>query len=117
MFEGRINFDQVVAFATQYFNQIKNTRQCVAMAVGRFHGLAPLPYGALNERVSEITQIALAQLVADEYGVGSHTVEDYPDLDHLLLAKTHIAMYRHLFEGLAFPPTSRTSRWLARRRR
>ena len=103
VFEGRIDAAQVAAFAAQYFNQIKNTRQCVAMAIGRFHGLAPLPYGALNERVSEITQIALAQLVADEYGVGSHTVEDYPNLGHLLLAKTHIAMYRQLFEGLGVP--------------
>ncbi len=103
VFEGRIDASQVAAFATQYFNQIKNTRQCVAMAIGRFHGLASLPYGVLNERVSEITQIALAQLVADEYGVGSHAVEDYPDLGHLLLAKTHIAMYRQLFEGLGVP--------------
>ncbi len=103
VFEGRVDAAQVAAFAAQYFNQIKNTRQCLAMAIGRFHGLAPLPYGALNERVSEITQIALAQLVADEYGVGSHTVEDYPNLGHLLLAKTHIAMYRQLFEGLGVP--------------
>lgn len=104
VFEGRINLAQVAAFAIQYFNQIKNTRQCVAMAIGRFHGLTPLPYGVLNERVSEITQVALAQLVADEYGVGSHAVEDYPDLRHLLLSKTHIAMYRQLFEGLGISP-------------
>jgi hypothetical protein len=104
VFEGRIDLAQVAAFAIQYFNQIKNTRQCVAMAIGRFHGLTPLPYGVLNERVSEITQVALAQLVADEYGVGSHAVEDYPDLRHLLLSKTHIAMYRQLFEGLGIPP-------------
>jgi len=103
VFEGRIDAAQVVAFATQYFNQIKNTRQCVAMAIGRFNGLAALPFGALAERVSEITQIALSQLIADEYGVGSHTVEDYPDLGHLLRAKTHIAMYRQLFEGLGVP--------------
>ncbi|MGE5546345.1 MAG: hypothetical protein ACM33T_05580 [Solirubrobacterales bacterium] len=104
VFEGRIEAAQVLRFATQYFNQIKNTRQCVAMAIGRFHGLLDMPYGELNERVSEITQIALAQLVADEYGVGSHAVEDYPELGHLLLAKTHIVMYRQLFEGLGVPP-------------
>lgn len=104
VFEGRINSAQVAAFAVQYFSQIKNTRQCVAMAIGRFHGLTPLPYGILNERVSEITQVALAQLVADEYGVGSRALEDYPDLCHLLLSKTHIAMYRQLFEGLGVPP-------------
>ncbi|MDA8232231.1 MAG: hypothetical protein M0006_12910 [Magnetospirillum sp.] len=103
VFEGRIDAPQVVDFATHYFNQIKNTRQCVAMAIGRFHGLMELPYGELNERVSEITQISLAQLVADEYGVGSHTLDDYPELGHLFLANTHIAMYRQLFEGLGVP--------------
>ena len=103
VFEGRIDTAQVARFATAYFNQIKNTRQCVALAVGRFHGLMELPYGPLNETVSEITQIALAQLVADEYGVGAHAVEDYPELGHLLLARTHIAVYRQLFDGLRIP--------------
>ncbi|HLO75393.1 MAG TPA: hypothetical protein VK196_02930 [Magnetospirillum sp.] len=100
VFEGRMTAAQAATFATAYFNQIKNTRQCVALAVGRFHGLMDLPYGPLNEPVSEITQIALAQLVADEYGVGAHAVEDYPELAHLLLARTHMAMYRQLFDGL-----------------
>lgn len=100
VFEGRLDAAQAKTFATAYFNQIKNTRQCVALAVGRFHSLMDLPYGPLNEQVSEITQIALAQLVADEYGVGAHTVEDYPELGHLLLARTHMAMYRQLFDGL-----------------
>lgn len=100
VFEGRITQDQINLFATQYFNQIKNTRQCVALAIGRFHGLMDLPYGGLNERISEITQISLAQLVADEYGVGAHDIDDYPELGHLLLARTHIAMYRQMFDGL-----------------
>ncbi len=100
IFEGRADLAQLRRFAVHYFNQIKNTRQCVALAAGRFHGLMDLPYGALNERVSEITQIALAQLVADEYGVGAHELADYPPLGHLLLAKTHIAMYRQFFDGL-----------------
>lgn len=104
VFEGRVTVPEVVRFATAYFNQIKNTRQCVALAVGRFHGLMNLPYGPLNEPVSEITQIALAQLVADEYGVGAHAVEDYPELAHLLLAPTHMAMYRQVFSGLGIPP-------------
>lgn len=104
VFEGRIDAGQAKRFATAYFNQIKNTRQCVALAVGRFHGLMDLPYGPLNEQVSEITQIALAQLVADEYGVGAHAVEDYPELGHLLLARTHMAMYRQLFDGLGIAP-------------
>ena len=100
VFEGRADLAQLQRFAVHYFNQIKNTRQCVALAAGRFHGLMGLPYGPLNERVSEITQISLAQLVADEYGVGAHDIADYPPLGHLLLAKTHIAMYRQFFEGL-----------------
>jgi len=98
-FTGAFDRSQALAFAVQYFNQIKNTRQCVAMAVGRFHGLMPLPFGPLNEKVSELTQITLAQLVADEYGVGSHELTDYPALDRLLNARTHIGMYRQLFDG------------------
>ncbi|MGP0104960.1 hypothetical protein [Rhodoblastus sp.] len=105
VFEGRATLDQLRVFAVHYFNQIKNTRQCVAAAIGRFHGLMGLPYGPLNERISEITQISLAQLVADEYGVGSHAVADYPPLGHLLLAQTHIAMYRQFFEGLGIAPS------------
>lgn len=100
VFQGDIDLAGLKRFATAYFNQIKNTRQCVALAIGRFHGLMDLPYGVLNERVSEITQVSLAQLVADEYGVGSHSVEDYPDLGHLFRSRTHIVMYRQLFDGL-----------------
>jgi ribosomal protein S18 acetylase RimI-like enzyme len=103
VFEGRVTLDQLKIFAVHYSNQIKNTRQCVAAAIGRFHGLMGLPFGPLNERISEITQISLAQLVADEYGVGSHAVADYPPLGHLLMAQTHIAMYRQFFDGLGIP--------------
>ena len=103
VFEGRADTAQLTRFAVHYFNQIKNTRQCVALAAGRFHGLMGLPFGPLNERISEITQISLAQLVADEYGVGAHDVADYPPLGHLLLAKTHIAMYRQFFDGIGVP--------------
>lgn len=100
VFDGAVDLAQLQRFATAYFNQIKNTRQCVAMAIGRFHGLMDLPYGPLNERVAEITQISLAQLVADEYGLGAHDVEDYPDLGRLFRSRTHIVMYRQLFDGL-----------------
>ena len=103
IFEGRFEQAHLVRFAKQYFNQVKNTRQCVALALGRFSGLMPLPYGVLNERLSELTQIVLAQLVADEYGVGSHDVEDYPSLASLFQSTTHIVMYRQLFEGLGVP--------------
>ncbi len=104
VFDGRFDRTQATEFALQYFNQIKNTRQCVALAVGRFHGLMPMPFGPLNERISELTQIILAQLVADEYGVGSHELADYPAVDGILAARTHIRMYRQLFEGLGVPP-------------
>lgn len=103
VFEGRITPAQAKEFALHYFNQIKNTRQCVALAIGRFHGLAATALGSLGERRSELTQIALAQLVADEYGVGVHGLDDYPELGHLLAAKTHIVMYRQLFDGLGIP--------------
>ena len=103
IFEGDFERAQLVSFALNYFNQVKNTRQCVALAQGRFSGFISLPYGCLNERVSELAQIVLAQLLADEYGVGTHSIEDYPDLASLLNATTHIVMYRQLFEGLEVP--------------
>lgn len=103
VFNGEFNQEQLTRFALQYFNQIKNTRQCVALALGRFSGVMEMPYGQLNERISEMTQIVLAQLVADEYGVGSHSVEDYPSLGGLFESVTHIVMYRQIFEGLGVP--------------
>lgn len=103
IFAGDFDEAQLATFARHYFNQIKNTRQCVALALGRFNGLMPLPYGCLNERVSELAQIVLAQLLADEYGVGTHAVDDYPGLHDLLGSTTHIVMYRQLFDGLGIP--------------
>lgn len=103
IFEGDFERSHLESFALNYFNQVKNTRQCVALALGRFSGLIPLPYGCLNERVSELAQIVLAQLLADEYGVGIHGIEEYPDLATLLGSTTHIVMYRQLFEGLGIP--------------
>ncbi len=103
IFNGDFDEAQLRRFALQYFNQIKNTRQCVALALGRFSGVMAMPYGQLNERISELTQIVLAQLVADEYGVGMHSVEDYPSLGGLFESTTHIVMYRQIFEGLAIP--------------
>jgi pyrroloquinoline quinone (PQQ) biosynthesis protein C len=103
VFNGDFTKEQLTRFALQYFNQVKNTRQCVALALGRFSGVMEMPYGLLNERVSEMTQIVLAQLLADEYGVGSHSVEDYPSLGGLFESVTHIVMYRQIFEGLGVP--------------
>lgn len=95
VFQGDITLDQARRFAVAYFNQIKNTRQCVAMAIGRFHGLDAAP-----EPVSELTQIALAQLVADEYGLAAHGLDDYPELGQLFAARTHIVLYRQFLDGL-----------------
>lgn len=103
VFEGRFDQAQLTEFALQYFNQIKNTRQCVALALGRFSSFMEMPYGRLNERVSELSQIVLAQLIADEYGVGSHGIDDYPSLAGLFGSTTHIVMYRRLFDGLGVP--------------
>ncbi|MGD9172328.1 MAG: hypothetical protein PVI97_20080, partial [Candidatus Thiodiazotropha sp.] len=103
IFKGEFDAAQLTLFATHYFNQVKNTRQCVALAQGRFSGFIDLPYGCLNERVSELAQIVLAQLLADEYGVGTHSIDSYPDLSSLLNSTTHIVMYRQLFEGLGIP--------------
>lgn len=103
IFNGEFDQVQLSRFALQYFNQIKNTRQCVALAQGRFSGVMAMPYGQLNERISELTQIVLAQLIADEYGVGMHSVEDYPSLGGLFESTTHIVMYRQIFEGLGIP--------------
>jgi hypothetical protein len=103
IFKADFKRDQLASFALNYFNQVKNTRQCVALAQGRFSGFIDLPYGCLNERVSELVQITLAQLLADEYGVATHSIESYPDLASLLGSTTHIVMYRNLFEGLGIP--------------
>jgi hypothetical protein len=103
VFDGRFDQAQLTEFALQYFNQVKNTRQCVALALGRFSSVMEMPYGCLNERVSELSQIVLAQLVADEYGVGSHGIDDYPSLAGLFGSTTHIVMYRRLFDGLGVP--------------
>ncbi len=103
IFDGDFDEQQLTRFAKQYFNQVKNTRQCVALSLGRFSGTMAMPYGVLNERISELTQIVLAQLLADEYGVGSHGLEEYPSLGGLFESTTHIVMYRQLFEGLGVP--------------
>lgn len=103
VFEGRFDQAELTEFARHYFNQVKNTRQCVALALGRFSGFMDLPYGQLNERVSELSQIVLAQLLADEYGVGSHDIDDYPSMAGLFGSTTHIVMYRKLFDGLGVP--------------
>ncbi len=65
---GDLDVAQLRRFARQYFNQVKNTRQCVALALGRFHTMIPQPDGVLNVVLSELTQMVLSGLLADEYG-------------------------------------------------
>ncbi len=103
VFTGPLTDGQVRRFLLAYFNQVKNTRQCVALAIGRFHGLEGFPYGAAAQPVSELTQVVLAQLVADEYGVGASGLDDYPTLERLFRSTTHITLYRRLLSALDIP--------------
>lgn len=104
VFDGPLSRAEARAFLLNYFNQVKNTRQCVALAIGRFHSLEGFPYGLSSQPVSELTQVVLAQLVADEYGVGTSTIEAYPSLDGLFRSTTHITLYRRLLDALEIPP-------------
>ncbi len=101
--EGAFSRDEFLRFGVHYFNQVKNTRQCVALALGRFHSLMPMRYGQLNERVSELTQVVLAQLLADEYGVSNEHPADFAALRGLFDSVTHMVLYRRLFDGLGLP--------------
>lgn len=103
VFSGDFNLEQLKEFSLHYFNQIKNTRQCVALSLGRFSGFSDKRHGIYSEKISELTQIVLSQLIADEYGVSTHEVESYPTLAGIFQSTTHIVMYRQLFEGLDIP--------------
>ncbi len=102
--EGDFDAGQLTRFAVQYYNQIKNTRQCVALALGRFHSMNQRNHGQASERISEMTQIVLSQLLADEYGVGTSPVEEYPTMQGIFQSSTHMTYYRWLFEALDLPP-------------
>jgi len=106
--EGNVTYDQLRLFAQHYFNQVKNTRQCVALALGRFHTL--LPYTSetsLGVILSELTQMVLARLLADEYGL---TEEYYSsaggaktsavDIKGLFTPVTHPGLYRRFLAAL-----------------
>lgn len=103
IFEGRFHQQQAERFALQYFNQIKNTRQCVALSLGRFYSGLEKSHGNYSERISEITQIVLSQLIADEYGVKTEEIENYPGLKSIFQSTTHIVLYRQFLEGLNIP--------------
>jgi hypothetical protein len=103
-FEGNFTREELQRFARQYFNQIKNTRQCVAIALGRFNSLMPLPFGPVNEISSEMTQIVLAGLLADEYGTTDHSAHGGElQVRDLFSYTTHIALFRQLYDGIGVP--------------
>lgn len=110
--DGQVTYDQLRIFAQHYFNQVKNTRQCVALALGRFHSLLPYatetPIGVI---LSELTQMVLARLLADEYGFAKQPSLTECDgiagedgigmeIDALFKAVTHPELYRRFLSAL-----------------
>ncbi len=109
MATGDIQVEQLRRFARHYFNQVKNTRQCVALALGRFHTMLDRPDGELNVILSELTQVVLAGLLADEYGsTGAHgrhmTDGPHPtqavDIGGLFAPITHPELFRRFQHAL-----------------
>ena len=113
-FDAAMTRDQAARFLCHYLNQVKNTRQCVALACGRFHSLAALPFGRLNEPVSELVQVVLAGLLADEYGIEAQAPRRGGTLaiDELINKRTHIVLYRQLFELLEVAPADQDVQFL-----
>jgi hypothetical protein len=111
--EGDVSFLQLRSFACHYFNQVKNTRQCVALALARFHSLIDTGRGNVGTLLSELTQGILARLVSDEYGLGPQTslVEKPPvefqglRLGELFEPLSHTALYRRFLRSLDISPS------------
>lgn len=112
---GEITLQQLKVFARHYFNQVKNTRQCVALALGRFHSFMKRPEGQLSTAMSEMTQVILAGLLSDEYGtVVSHDYADgheqfqgatSVDIGKLFSPITHPTLFRRFLDALGLPLT------------
>jgi pyrroloquinoline quinone (PQQ) biosynthesis protein C len=110
MAEGNMTLGQLNVFARQYFNQVKNTRQCVALALGRFHTMMDRGEGRLSIIVSELTQLVLAGLVSDEYGTSAHGHGDSHssaapgspsvDIGQLFASITHPGLFRRFLDAL-----------------
>jgi hypothetical protein len=108
MAEGDITLEQLNVFARQYFNQVKNTRQCVALALGRFHTMMNRGDGELSIVLSELTQVVLAGLLSDEYGTGAHGHGNAHsngggsalDIGQLFAPITHPALFRRFLDAL-----------------
>jgi hypothetical protein len=111
MAEGDMTLEQLNVFARHYFNQVKNTRQCVALALGRFHTMMDRGEGELSTILSELTQVVLAGLLSDEYGTGAHAhggshssgaSSGSPALDigQLFAPTTHPGLFRRFLDAL-----------------
>jgi hypothetical protein len=99
--QGDLSLAQLTMFARQYFNQVKNTRQCVALALGRFHTLMDRPDGELNTILSELTQVALAGLLGDEYGTASPNARlETSEIGRIFSPVTHPALFRRFLDAL-----------------
>ena len=117
--DGEVTLDQLRVFSLHYFNQVKNTRQCVALALGRFHSMVPdVPDGNIDNAFSELTQVVLAGLLADEYGFAdaARATNNFSELDidqakvkrkqvavdieSLFSPVTHPALYRRFLVAL-----------------
>ncbi len=102
---GDVTAAQLQRFAVLYFGQVKNTRQCVALALGRFYSLAPAAAAPRAALLSEATQLILAGLLADEYGFarGAGVTTDASPLRAALSPATHTELYRRFLDGLGVP--------------
>ncbi len=111
MTAGEATSNQLRRFAQHYFNQVKNTRQCVALALGRFHSVMDRADGELNNVLSELTQVVLAGLLSDEYGMTAAHGPGKPetdggqdtaalDIDGLFASITHPELFRRFLDAL-----------------
>ncbi len=108
--EGNLTSEQLRRFARHYFNQVKNTRQCVALALGRFHTMIDRPDGPVLTVLSELTQLVLAGLLSDEYGTTAHGHDSHAenggpsvpniDIGQLFCPVTHPELFRRFLGAL-----------------
>jgi hypothetical protein len=108
--EGPVTLEQLTVFAKHYFNQVKNTRQCVALALGRFHTMMKGPDDKLNCVLAELTQVVLAGLLADEFGTAEISRHDQTetgrnsavalDIGRIFSPTTHPGLFRRFLEAI-----------------
>lgn len=109
---GEYDTMQLRTFATAYFGQVKNTRQCVAACLARFDliGSSMRSRGSLENAISEFSQLILASLLMDEYGLDrelprpngqSVPVWTCSSIEDNLQGDTHTELYRRFLDGLS----------------